>query len=146
MSAEAPSAAAPIGAFDGVPDLARTARRRLNARLLWLLACVGVDVATLTAASIASMVATRGGRVVWSFSGWTLLFAGLTIVLFQRRGLYGLRIKIQVIDEVRAIVGGLTLAAGAVMCLRLLVASPSLATGTLRPYVFALVYVTAGRL
>src|SRR5207248_11746872 len=81
----------------------------------------------------------------WSFSGWTLLFSGLTVLLFARRGLYRLRIKIQVLDDTRAVVGALTLAAGIVMCVRLLVASPALATGTLRPYAFALVYVTAGR-
>ena len=146
MSAEAPTALSPAAAIDGLPELAVTARRRLNARLLWLLACVGVDVATLVAASIASMVRTRGGGVAWSFSGWTLLFAGLTMFLLARRGLYRLRIKIQVLDDVRGIVGALTLAAGAVMCLRILVASSALATATLRPYAFALVYVTGGRL
>ena len=55
MSAEAPTTLTPVAAIDRVPELALTARRRLNARFLWLLACVGVDVATLVAASIASM-------------------------------------------------------------------------------------------
>ncbi len=145
MSAEAPTAAAPVGAAELSNELVVAGRRRLNARLHWLLACVGVDVATLTAASVASMVGARAGGVEWRFSGWTLLFALLTGVLFYRRGLYGLRIKIQVIDDARSIVTALTFAAGAVMCLRLLAGSAAGATGTVRPYVFALVYVTAGR-
>jgi exopolysaccharide biosynthesis polyprenyl glycosylphosphotransferase len=145
MSADAPTAARSLATHDVAPDLAPSARRRLSRRALWLVACAGVDVATLTAASIASMVTTRGGGVAWSFSGWTLLFSGLTLLLLARRGLYRLRIKIQVIDDTRTVVGALTLAAGIVMCIRLLLASPALATGTLRPFAFALVYVTAGR-
>jgi exopolysaccharide biosynthesis polyprenyl glycosylphosphotransferase len=78
--------------------------------------------------------------------GWTLAFGVLAIGLYSTRGLYDQRIGLRVVDNVGKIVVATTLAAMAVLSVRLLVgASPDLAAESVRPWAFALVYVVAGR-
>jgi exopolysaccharide biosynthesis polyprenyl glycosylphosphotransferase len=127
-------------------EVGAAARRRFGARVGWGLACLGVDVGTLGAAAAGSMVGARQGGFDWSFDGWTIAFAALTLLMFQARGLYRLRIKIPVADDVRRILTALTLAATAIVTIRLLISSsPSMAAETIRPWAFAAVYVSAGR-
>jgi exopolysaccharide biosynthesis polyprenyl glycosylphosphotransferase len=149
MSAEAPAAVAPLPQLvdDGTPlHLEVAARRRRNARLHWLTACLAVDAATLTAAAMASMVGARESGLAWSFSGWTLGYALLTLALFQNGRLYELRIRIPVLDDVRRIVVATSFAATTVLTVQLLVTPTASASQILRPWAFALVYVTAGRI
>ena len=130
---------------DAVPlTPAEPAARPRNARRQWALTCLEVDTATLGAACIASMVESRNGGVHWVFSIWTLAFALLTLLLFQNRGLYHLRIRVPVLDDLRRIAGAISLAAMTVLTLRLLV-EPARASELLRPWCFALVYVGGGR-
>jgi exopolysaccharide biosynthesis polyprenyl glycosylphosphotransferase len=149
MSAEAPAVVAPRPPLvdDATPlHVEVAARRRRNARLHWLAVCLAVDTATLTAAAVASMVGARESGLAWSFSAWTLAYALLTLALFQNRGLYQLRIRIPVFDDVRRIAVATSVAATTVLTVQLLVAPRSSASEILRPWVFALVYVTAGRI
>jgi exopolysaccharide biosynthesis polyprenyl glycosylphosphotransferase len=148
MSAEAPAAIAPVSAPlpSSVPALERSGPKRLRARGLWALTCFSVDGASLAAAAGASMVGAAESSLAWRFDSWTFLFIALTLYLFRSRALYELRIKIEVLDDVRAIACATTLAAMTVLTLRLLVdASPSLALEIVRPWAFGLVYVSAGR-
>ena len=148
MSAEAPSVAAALPAVSSDPTpvhLEVAARRRRNARLHWAATTLGVDVATLAAATIASMVGAREGGISWSFSPWTLVFGALTLVLFQRRHLYRLRLRIPILDDVRRVAVGLSAAAATLLTVRLLVEPAGAESEIVRPWVFALVYVSAGR-
>ncbi|MHB8471142.1 MAG: sugar transferase [Gaiellaceae bacterium] len=149
MSADAPSAVAPYAppvAEEATPlHLAVSARRRRNAKLHWALTCIGVDAATLGAAAVASMVGTRQGGLSVSFSPWTLAYCALTVVFFQNRHLYQLRMRIPVLDDVRRLSVGISLAAMTLLTARLLVDPAGAAAQIVRPWVFALVYVNAGR-
>jgi exopolysaccharide biosynthesis polyprenyl glycosylphosphotransferase len=150
MSAEAPTAASalpPVVVDDLTPaHVEVAARRRRNARLHWAATCLTVDSATLTAAAVASMVGAREGGIAWSFSGWTLAYALLTLAVFQNRGLYHLRIRIPVLDDVRRIAVATSAAAMTVLTVQLLITPGASTSEVVRPWVFALVYVTAGRI
>ena len=111
----------------------------------WLLTRIGVDGATLGAAAIAAMVDAHDGALHWTFSLWTMLFCLLTVVFFHGRGLYRRRIHNSALEEVRQIVAAVSVAAMCVMALRLVV-DPLNAIQMVRPWVFALIYVTGGRL
>src|SRR3954447_2347250 len=148
LGAEAASAAAPLPPAVDVAtalELERPVARRRSAEARWELACLGVDAATLAAAGVASMVGAREGGLAWSFSPWTLAFCVLTAAFFQNRALYQLRIRIPVLDDVRRIVVALTFAAALVLSVRLVVAPSAAAADIVRPWLFGLVYVTAGR-
>jgi exopolysaccharide biosynthesis polyprenyl glycosylphosphotransferase len=148
MSAEAPAVVAPMPPLvdDATPlHVEVAARRRRNARLRWTMLCLSVDGGTLTAAAIASMVGAREGGLAWSFSGWTLAFALFTLVLFQNRRLYQLRIRIRVLDDVRAIAVSTSLAAMTVLTFHLLLSPSGAVADVVRPWAFALVYVIGGR-
>jgi exopolysaccharide biosynthesis polyprenyl glycosylphosphotransferase len=148
MSAEAPSAVGPHPPlFDDAAPLHVDvgASRRRNARIRWAMACLGVDAAMLAAAAFASVVGAERGGVAWSFSPWTLAFCFVALATFQSRGLYRLRIRIPVLDDVRTVALATTLAAMTVLTVRLLVEPVGAAPAVLRPWAFALVYVSAGR-
>jgi exopolysaccharide biosynthesis polyprenyl glycosylphosphotransferase len=146
MSAEAPTALHPLApASPSHPSLESTERRRIRARSAWALKCVAVDAATLTAAAVGSMLGAAHGGLAWSFSWWTVAFAGVAVARLRTRGLYALRIRIPVLDDLRRIAGALTLAAMAVLALRVLVGASGGTVGTVRLWVFALVYMGAGR-
>ena len=148
MSAEAPSAVAPLPAFSGDTTplhVEIAARRRRNARLRWASTALGVDVATLAVAAIASMVGAQQGGLTWSFNPWTLAFGVLTVAFFQQRHLYQLRLRIPVIDDIRRIVVALSGSAATLLMLRLLLDPGAGSSQIVRPWIFSLVYVTAGR-
>src|SRR5579884_1932110 len=151
MSAEAPTASA-FGALPAttvlepsVVQAERPVARRRAARVQWALACLGVDAATLAGAAVASMVGARAGGLAWSFSPWTVAFCLLTAALFQNRQLYQLRIKIPMLDDVRRIAVSLTVAAALILSVRLVLEPGEGSADIVRPWLFALVYVTAGR-
>ena len=148
MSAEAASAVAPLPAvFDDAAPLhvEVAARRRRNARVRWAVACLGIDTVTLAAAALGSMIGAQQGGIAWAFSPWTLAFCLLTIALCQNRHLYRLRIRIAVLDDVRRVAFATSLAAMTVLTVRLVVDPVGAAPEVLRPWAFALVYVSAGR-
>ena len=121
------------------------AARSRDRRRGFTLTYAGVDGATLGAAAIAAMVDARGGTAHWSLSLWTVSFCLLTVLLFHARGLYQRRIRVSALDDARRIVAAVSVAAMMVITLRLLV-DPAHAIETIRPWAFALVYVTGGRL
>jgi exopolysaccharide biosynthesis polyprenyl glycosylphosphotransferase len=137
---------APAGSPVETGSIEAAAATRRNASARWAISCLGVDATTLTAAGVASMVGAEAGGLVWSFSGWTVAFCLLTGVFFQNRGLYQLRIRIPVLDDVRTIAVALTGAAALVLSVRLVAAPGAPAADIVRPWLFALVYVTAGRI
>jgi exopolysaccharide biosynthesis polyprenyl glycosylphosphotransferase len=145
MSVDATVAAAPLPPVVDEASLTVAAPRRQNAQARWALHCLGVDAATLTAAAVASMVGARAGGIAWSFNAWTVAFCLLTAALFQNRALYQLRLRIPVLDDVRRIAVALTVAAALVLAVREVFVPGAAAADIVRPWLFALVYVSGGR-
>jgi exopolysaccharide biosynthesis polyprenyl glycosylphosphotransferase len=148
MAADATVVAAPLPAVaeEAPLQVAGIETRRRKAGVQWAISCLGVDAATLAAAALASMVGARAGGLAFSFSSWTLVFCVLTFAFFQNRGLYQLRIRIPVLDDVKRVAVALTVAAALVLALREVFAPAAQAADIVRPWLFALVYVTGGRI
>src|SRR5918912_254779 len=135
------------GVVDGAGVRADVRRRlRLSPQAAWALGCLGVDGGMLALAVLATSVGAALGGFASAPTSWTLLFALFTVVLFQRRGLYRLRFQLGALDDVRAVIVSTTIAAMGVLSLRLLLGdAPDLAAESLRPWAFAAVYLSAGR-
>jgi exopolysaccharide biosynthesis polyprenyl glycosylphosphotransferase len=129
------------------PGLAQGLGARLGLRrgAAWGATCLGLDAAMLTAAVVAARL---GAGVVGldSFaSGWTVVFAALALVLFGVKGLYTARLRLDIVEDARALLVRLTLAAMTVLALQVLLGGGSSPADVIRAWVFAAVYVTAGR-
>src|SRR5919202_5204784 len=115
------SAPAERGVVDGAGVRADVRRRlRLSPQAAWALGCLGVDGVMLALAVLATSVGAAVGDFASSPASWTILYALLTVALFQRRGLYRLRLQLRALDDVRAVVASTTIAAMSVLSLRLL--------------------------
>jgi exopolysaccharide biosynthesis polyprenyl glycosylphosphotransferase len=136
-----------VGILEGVAQRTATRpRARSSARRAWPLTCLATDAGMLALAGVATVVGDRVAGVATVDIGWTVLFALLALGLYSARGLYGTRIGLRPVEDVGKVVVATTVAAMAVLSLRLLLGAPSdLAAESLRPWAFALVYVAAGR-
>src|SRR3954469_9489208 len=104
---------------------------------------VAVDAGMLIAAVAASSVTAPAG---WPAAPWTLAFCLLTLALFRRRGLYALRLRDNVLDDLGHVATTTTVAVTTLVTLRLIVAgAPGALQGLLRPWAFAFVFLAAGR-
>jgi exopolysaccharide biosynthesis polyprenyl glycosylphosphotransferase len=117
---------------------------RLSSAVSWALACLGVDAAML-ALAVAATVAGAGAAGVEPSPGWLLAFAVLTVGLFSVRGLYGFRIGLHALDDIARIAAFTTLAAMALVTVRVLLGEEQIAAEAARPWAFAVVYLAAGR-
>ena len=119
---------------------------RVGTTRAWTLTCLGVDAAMLLAGAIASQLGARAAGVPASSAPWLLLFALATIGLLQARGMYSWRLRLEALDDVRAVLIASTVAATAVLSSRVLLAdSPDVAAQLLRLWAFSAVYLAAGR-
>jgi exopolysaccharide biosynthesis polyprenyl glycosylphosphotransferase len=119
---------------------------RLRPRTTWAIACLAVDSTMLVLAALATSVGALAAGLPQPPALWSASFALLCAGLFHSRGLYRLRIHLPVLDDVRAILVSTTLAAMSILTLRLLLGhSVNLTAETVRPWAFAAVYLTAGR-
>jgi exopolysaccharide biosynthesis polyprenyl glycosylphosphotransferase len=100
----------------------------------------------LVAAAVATAFGAAEGGFASPYSRWTILYGGLVLGLFQLRGLYRLRIKLHVLDDVRVVLTQTTFAAMILLTVRIMLSAPtSIAAESIRPWAFAAVYVGAGR-
>jgi exopolysaccharide biosynthesis polyprenyl glycosylphosphotransferase len=134
-----------------VENVAPRAQAKPGARLApataWAVACLAVDSAMLVLAALATSVGASAGGFASAPLPWTIAFGGLTLALFQRRGLYKLRLRLRTLDDLRAILTAATLAAMIVLSVRILLGdSLDLAAESIRPWAFALVYLASGRI
>ena len=141
-----PTTAAEFGVVEGAPRAQAKGASRLAPATAWALACLAVDVAMLVFAALATSVGAYAGGFASAPVGWTVAFGGLTLALFQRRGLYKLRLRLRTLDDLRSVVTATTLAAMIVLSVRILLGdSLDLAAESIRPWAFALVYLASGR-
>ena len=122
-------------------------RPRLAPRTAWALACLAVDLTMLVLAGLATSIGASVGGFASAPLTWTLLTGALTLALFRGRGLYTLRLRLRLLDDVRAVIVATTLAAMTVLSIRILLGDTlSLAAESIRPWAFALVYLASGRI
>jgi exopolysaccharide biosynthesis polyprenyl glycosylphosphotransferase len=105
---------------------------------------IALDVTMLAGAVAASTVGAATG-FHWSVGAWTVAFCLLTLVLLRRRGLYALRLRVNALDDVARVATTTTVAATMLVTLRLVLDGAPAALQELRPWAFAIVYLSAGR-
>ena len=96
------------------------ARPRRTPRTAWALACLAVDLTMLVLAALATSVGASYGGFARAPLTWTLLTGALTLGLFRGRGLYTLRLRLRLLDDVRAVIVATTFAAMIVLSIRVL--------------------------
>ena len=137
---------AELGGVEGGAARAE-ARPRLAPRTAWALACLAVDLTMLVLAALATSVGAYFGGFASAPVPWIVLTGVLTLALFRSRGLYRLRFRLRLLDDLRAVVVATTFAAMIVLSLRVLLGDTlSIEAETIRPWAFALVYLVSGRI
>jgi exopolysaccharide biosynthesis polyprenyl glycosylphosphotransferase len=140
----------PSSTLEAVEGLRLGLRARAGGGLrrdrFWRLARALMDVTLIAAATVIAEVASPLGT---SFTGvrWPLAFTVFVLLLSLARGAYAHRVRLDVLDDLRAALADVAVAMMAVVTLRVLLENaPRVAADqTLRLAVFAAVYVAAGR-
>ena len=134
------SAARPAAA---ARDLALDRRRRRTrvARMTYRTA----DAAMLLAASVTAVVAAPAPASISNFA-WGAAYAALTLLILEARGFYSFRLQDTPVDTVARIFAATSIAAMTLVFVRaLLTDDPTLTAQSVRLWVFALVFLGAGR-
>ena len=140
-----------LDSVDSIGDLAPRLERRpfrlgFGPGLAWRLGCVAVDVAMLALTGVATFVGAGAAGIVGVSEGWTIAYCALVFSLLAARGLYGSSFGLRTADDLRRVAGATGLAAISLLALAAVVGgSASDVDQTLRLWLFATVYVGAGR-
>jgi exopolysaccharide biosynthesis polyprenyl glycosylphosphotransferase len=119
---------------------------RLRSGTAWALACLSVDAFMLLAMVGATLVGSRGSSVPVMSLVWLSVFACLVLALSWVRGMYKPRLRLELLDDLRGLVGVTSLAAMIVLSIRVLLTDAAVdAAEILRPWAFATAYIAAGR-
>jgi exopolysaccharide biosynthesis polyprenyl glycosylphosphotransferase len=112
----------------------------------WSLARFSLDSAMLVIAAIAAKLGAQSAGVPSPSALWLALFGLTVFALFAARGMYGSRLRFELLEELRVVLTAASLAAMGVLSVRALVAAPpDLAAQTIRMWAFATAYLAAGR-
>jgi exopolysaccharide biosynthesis polyprenyl glycosylphosphotransferase len=141
------SAVEPILQVSPRAELVVPARARPNAARGWVIRCIAADATALAAAALAAGygAAATGHNVLPP--AWAAAFVLLTAGVLAYRGLYRPQICPSLLDNVRSIAGAAALAAMLVLTARVLLDhDASTAAESIRQFVFAAFYLSAGRI
>jgi exopolysaccharide biosynthesis polyprenyl glycosylphosphotransferase len=119
---------------------------RLRPQTAWALGCLVVDVAMLLFAAFAVRLGGHAADI--ASPPWPVVssFSVLCIALYWSKGLYRLRFRLHVLDDLKAIVVATSVAAMIVLTARVLFGTVAdLDAETFRLWGFAVAYVAAGR-
>jgi hypothetical protein len=120
--------------------------RRLQSAAFWAHASLAVDGAMLAAAAGATALGAHHAGLPAISVLWLGAFSVLVIAAARLRGMYAPKLRLDVLDDLRGVVTVTSLAAMVVLSIRVLIASDDgLAAEVFRPWVFATVYLAAGR-
>jgi exopolysaccharide biosynthesis polyprenyl glycosylphosphotransferase len=135
---------APLGT---IGSLRRRAHRvALRHGSAWALARLALDTVMLVTACVAATLGSEAAGVSAPPAAWLVVFGAFVIGLFALRGMYGERLHFEMLEDLRVVVVGTTLAAMGVLTLREMFGNPAdLAAQTIRMWAFAAVYLAAGR-
>jgi exopolysaccharide biosynthesis polyprenyl glycosylphosphotransferase len=112
----------------------------------WSIARFSLDGSMLVIAAIAAKLGSQSAGVPSPPAVWPVLFGLAVLALCTVRGMYGSRLRAELLEELRIVVTATSLAAMAVLTMRELVAPPAdLAAQTIRTWGFATAYLAAGR-
>jgi exopolysaccharide biosynthesis polyprenyl glycosylphosphotransferase len=126
-------------------------RRRAHGAALrpsaaWALARLVLDTAMLVTACVAALVGSEAAGVSAPPGTWLVVFSCFVLGFFTARGMYGARLHFELLEDLRVVLTGTTVAAMGVLALREVFAdSPDLAAQTIRMWAFAAAYLAAGR-
>jgi exopolysaccharide biosynthesis polyprenyl glycosylphosphotransferase len=126
-------------------DAKRSRARRLLAG--WWRVSISFDAVLLVAASLAADLGARSAGVTALPTAWVVAFCASVVLIFALRGFYRPPLRAGALDDLREVVIGIGLASLLVMASRALVVDGGEAFAEVaRMFVFAVVYVGAGRL
>jgi exopolysaccharide biosynthesis polyprenyl glycosylphosphotransferase len=117
---------------------------KLRSATAWTLACVAVDGMMLVATTAATLLGSRGSMPVLP-AVWLGGFCVLVLSLSWVRGMYRPSLKLELLDDLKTLVGVTSLAAMAILSMRVLFADGVDAAEVVRPWAFATAYMAAGR-
>jgi exopolysaccharide biosynthesis polyprenyl glycosylphosphotransferase len=121
-------------------------KSRLRPQVAWAAGCLAVDVAMLALAAIAVQFGGHAAHIASPPPGVMAAFGAVCLGLYWSRGLYRLRFRLHVLDDLRSILAATSVAAMIVLTGRVLFGSVNeLDAETFRMWGFALAYVSAGR-
>jgi exopolysaccharide biosynthesis polyprenyl glycosylphosphotransferase len=134
-------------ALGTVGNLRRRAHRvALRPGMAWRVARLALDTAMLITACVAATMGSEAAGVSAPPGSWLVVFSCLVVGIFAARGMYGDRLHFEMLEDLRVVVSGTTLAAMGVLALREVFTDPSdVAAQTIRMWAFAAAYVAAGR-
>ena len=105
-----------------------------------------LDAAMLALACVTATIGSNAAGVPTTPVTWLVVFPLLVLMLFHLRHMYRLRLRVQILDEVRGTLTATALAAMAVISARaFIVDDPHLVGQTVRLWAFSAVYLAAGR-
>jgi exopolysaccharide biosynthesis polyprenyl glycosylphosphotransferase len=105
-----------------------------------------MDGFMLSAAVAATLLGSRGSDVTVAPAAWLGCFGALVLGFSWLRGAYEPRLKPNALDDLRGLVVVISLATLVTVCLRVVTTDASVdAAEVLRPWIFAIAYVAAGR-
>ena len=138
-----PETAPRLGTLENLHARRRTGVRPARA---WSLARLTLDVTMLVTAAVAAILGSASAGVSAPPAGWLVSFSLLVVAVFAARGMYGDRLRFEMLEDLRIVLTGTSFAAMAVLSARALLGSPpDLAAQTIRMWAFATAYVAAGR-
>jgi exopolysaccharide biosynthesis polyprenyl glycosylphosphotransferase len=118
----------------------------MRPEVAWSLARLALDSGMLLAAALAASFGSQAASVDPAPAGWLALFGVLVVAACAARGMYRPRLRADILDDLRGVVTATSIAAMAVLTLREVLTEPAdLSAQSLRPWVFATVYLAAGR-
>jgi exopolysaccharide biosynthesis polyprenyl glycosylphosphotransferase len=138
-------------ALDALGQVGRSAQRRSGIRLrrgtASSLARLSLDTVMLVIAGVAAQLGSDSAGVPAPPGIWLTVFGLLVVAFFAARGMYGSRLRFEMLEDLRNVLTATALGAMAVLSLReLLAAPPDLAAQTIRMWAFATAYLAAGRI
>ena len=114
----------------------------------WARGALFLDAAMLLAAGLAAEIGASGAGIVRTAPVWLVLYAILVVLILHLRGMYSWHVRLQALDDVRAVLASTGLAAMGLLTLRLLLPGgvDDLAGQSIRLWAFSAVYLSAGRI
>ena len=112
----------------------------------WSLARLSLDASMLVIAGVAAKLGSESAGVPSPPALWLAVFGVFVLGLFAARGMYGSRLRFEVLEDLRIVLTATSLAGMGVLSLRELAAPPDLAAQTIRTWAFATAYLAAGRI
>ena len=124
-----------------------TRRARLQSQRSWAHAALAIDAAMLVAAAGATALGAYHVGLPRMSAFGLAAFAGLVLLAARARGMYAPKLSLDVLDDLRGVATVTSLAAMVILAARVMLGDDgTLAAEIFRPWVFATVYLAAGRI